>query len=29
VIHHEARALPPAARAFVELLQERGETRER
>ncbi|MBI4241670.1 MAG: LysR family transcriptional regulator [Candidatus Rokubacteria bacterium] len=29
VIHHEARALPPAARAFVELLQERGEARER
>lgn len=29
VIHHEARALAPAARAFVELLQERGEARAR
>lgn len=29
VIHHEARALSPAARAFVELLQERGQARAR
>lgn len=29
VIHHEARALSPAARAFVELLHERGQARAR